>query len=133
MRQMANSELDRLKAKGRGLVDDLVTEAFEAGVKHERFRLTALINADLQPRDASGPVQPVAAPASRQPSGGASANYGKAINAVRAATKILPIGPGGIDIHSISGYLSANSPELKITDEQVRTAIKQLVNRGELE
>jgi hypothetical protein len=114
---------------------ELLARAFEAGVRHERARLTAIINADApapQPSVAVSPLAIASPPAvSRRPSGGASANYGKAINAVRNTAILL--GMSRFTFAAVLKGVNREAPELGLSEEQIRTAIKQLVNRGEFE
>jgi hypothetical protein len=138
---MTNSELDRLleEASGHvgGVLGDFIKRAFDAGVRQERARLTALINMDVQQQrpptesDDRHPANPQPDP-SRQSTN--TANYGKAIGAVRSALQAMPILPGGYDAKAIRAQIIRTSPEASgITETQVRTALKQLLTREELE
>jgi hypothetical protein len=132
---MANPELDRLLAQASGEIGNLIRRAFEAGVKQERARLTALINADPQQleeeppsyrRDALLPESPP----HQTPT--ASANYGRVIGAVRDVFHTMHIGSSGIDAGSILNHLMRTAPDRHINGGQVRTALKQLLDREEV-
>lgn len=131
---MANSELDRLLAQASGQVSDLIRRAYEAGVRQERARLTAIINADLQQPEtpAAGSRETSPPEPARRPAMPNAENYGKVIGAVRNAFRTMQIGAGGIDAGSILRYLNRAEPELHINDGQVRTALKQLLGREEV-
>ncbi len=138
---MANPELDRLLSQASDEISDWIRRAFETGVKQERGRLTALINAESpQPepppasyRQVHGALREPPLPESPQREPPPSpANYGRVIGAVRAALHAIPIGPGGVDAGSILKHLMHVAPDRHISDGQVRTCLKQLLDREEV-
>jgi hypothetical protein len=124
---MPNPELERLTAEAT----ELIRRAVEIGIQMERTRVRELLSADAGwAIAATGSVAIHAAMRHRVRRTRGPSSRGP-IALVRKAISEMPMSQSGADAAEIGAYHNQTNPESRLTDKQVRGALKQLVNTGE--
>ena len=120
-----------------GEIVDAITKAldaaeaygFEQGVRDQKSRIEAFLRGDIksaEPPKKRGKAGQSGRGATR---GGAAGAYGNVVGHTQAALQILAE-RGPVNIRKIANHLLQTHPEAGISLVQVRTAMKQLHNRG---
>jgi hypothetical protein len=107
-------------------LDAAEANGYERGVRDQKSRIEAFLRGEFKSTEAPKEKKSVQLGRTR---GGAARAYGNVVGHTQSALRILGE-RGPVNIRKIANYLLQTHPEAGISLVQVRTAMKQLSNRG---